>query len=103
MLLKFLPNKATLIALTIGLTVAFSAGWMVNGWRHDAKVKKAVYKALKEASKQNKVDIKLAKKERKKVEAIRKETQSILKKVQHAKLNNTRLDPDFIRLYNASL
>jgi len=91
-------NKFLILAV-----VAFLSGWIVNGWRHDAKVKKAVTKALKQAEKQDKVDIKLAKKTLKKAQEIREETRKTLKKVQHAKLNNTRLDTDFIRLYNASL
>lgn len=96
--MTLLTNKFIILAV-----LAFLSGWFVNGWRHDAQVKKAVVKALKQAEKQDNKDLKLAKKELKRVEKIKEETEVILKKVQHAKLNDNTLSPDFIRLFNASL
>ena len=41
-----LPSNVKLIAAGVVLAVTFVAGWTVNGWRHDAALKKALQETI---------------------------------------------------------
>jgi hypothetical protein len=42
-----IPTNLKTVIIAVGALLAFYAGWSVNGWRHDAQLKKALQETIK--------------------------------------------------------
>ena len=100
----FSSTKAKLIVLAIVAFTAFALGWKVNGWKHDAEIKRNLERIIKTAAIQAKMDrAAIANLQAKKQEVITKEV------IRHVKIKDVTDDRvcfanwDAIRLWNDAL
>ncbi len=100
----FSSTKAKLFVLAVVAFTAFIAGWKVNGWRHDAQLKRSLEEVMKQAQIQAKQDRQtIAQLQAKKQEVVTKEV------IRHAQIKDVTDDRvcfanwDAIRLWNDAL
>lgn len=100
----FSSIKAKLVVLAVVAFTAFIAGWKVNGWRHDAQLKRSLEEVMEQARIQAKQDRQtIAQLQAKKQEVVTKEV------IRHAQIKDVTDDRvcfanwDAIRLWNDAL
>ena len=100
----FSSVKVKIAAVVIIALVAFIAGWKINGWRHDAQLKRSLEEVMKQAQIQAKQDRQtIAQLQAKKQEVVTREV------IRHAQIKNVTDDRvcfanwDAIRLWNDAL
>lgn len=66
-MVQALYNKVVMVALVVAVSISSLITWRVQEWRHNAITAKAIEKAVRQAEKQARDDIKLALKHEKKL------------------------------------